>query len=55
MTYKAYLLGTPQPISEEDQAEMRKPLDPSRPRGTAGGQAGMLASWRYYCSLAGED
>ena len=54
MTYKAYLLGTPQPISAEDQAEMRKPLDPSRRRGTAGGQAGMLASWRYYCSLAGE-
>jgi ribulose-5-phosphate 4-epimerase/fuculose-1-phosphate aldolase len=54
MTYKAYLLGTPQPISAEDQAEMRKPLDPSRRRGTAGGQAGMLAQWRYYCSLAGE-
>jgi ribulose-5-phosphate 4-epimerase/fuculose-1-phosphate aldolase len=54
MTYKAYLLGTPQPISDEDQAEMRKPLDPSRRRGTAGGQAGMLAIWRYYCSLAGE-
>jgi Class II Aldolase and Adducin N-terminal domain len=54
MTYKAYLLGTPQPISEEDQAEMRKPLDPNRPRGTAGGQAGMLAQWRYYCSLANE-
>jgi ribulose-5-phosphate 4-epimerase/fuculose-1-phosphate aldolase len=54
MTYKAYLLGTPQPISAEDQSEMRKPLDPSRRRGTAGGQAGMLAQWRYYCSLAGE-
>jgi ribulose-5-phosphate 4-epimerase/fuculose-1-phosphate aldolase len=55
MTYKAYLLGTPQPISDEDQAEMRRPLDPSRPRGTAGGQAGMLAQFRYYRSLAGED
>lgn len=55
MTYKAYLLGTPQPISDEDQAEMRKPLDPSRRRGTAGGSAGMLSQWRYYCSLAGED
>jgi ribulose-5-phosphate 4-epimerase/fuculose-1-phosphate aldolase len=55
MTYKAYLLGTPQPISDEDQAEMRKPLDPTRRRGTAGGEAGMLAIWRYYCSLAGED
>jgi ribulose-5-phosphate 4-epimerase/fuculose-1-phosphate aldolase len=55
MTYKAYLLGTPQPISAEDQAEMRKPLDPSRRRGTAGGEAGMRASWRYYRSLATED
>jgi ribulose-5-phosphate 4-epimerase/fuculose-1-phosphate aldolase len=55
MTYKAYLLGTPQPISDEDEAEMRKPLDPSRRRGTAGGEAGMLAIWRYYCSLGGED
>jgi ribulose-5-phosphate 4-epimerase/fuculose-1-phosphate aldolase len=55
MTYKAYLLGTPQPISDEDQAEMRRPLDPSRRRGTAGGEAGTLAQWRYYCSLAGED
>jgi ribulose-5-phosphate 4-epimerase/fuculose-1-phosphate aldolase len=55
MTYKAYLLGTPQPISDQDQAEMRKPLDPTRRRGTAGGNAGMLSQWRYYCSLAGED
>ena len=55
MTYKAYLLGTPQPILQEDIEEFTRPLDPNRRRGTAGGDTGMLASWRYYCSLAGED
>jgi ribulose-5-phosphate 4-epimerase/fuculose-1-phosphate aldolase len=55
MTYKAYLLGTPKPIPDEDQAEYRRPLDPSRKRGSAGGQAGMLATWRYYCQLSGEE
>jgi ribulose-5-phosphate 4-epimerase/fuculose-1-phosphate aldolase len=54
MTYKAYLLGTPRPISDDDIQDLRRPLDPNRRRGTAGGQAGMLASWRYYCSLAEE-
>jgi len=55
MTYKAYLLGTPKPISDEDQAHMLRPLDPHRRRGSAGGDAGMRAQWRYYCSLAGEE
>jgi ribulose-5-phosphate 4-epimerase/fuculose-1-phosphate aldolase len=55
MTYKAYLLGTPKPIPQEDIDEFQRPLDPNRRRGTAGGDTGMLASWRYYCSLAGED
>jgi len=54
MNYKAYLLGTPRPISEQDQASMARPLDPNRRRGSAGGDAGMRASWRYFCSLAGE-
>ena len=54
MNYKAYLLGTPRPISAEDQAELRRPPDPTRPRGSAGGEAGMRAAWRYFCSLAGE-
>jgi ribulose-5-phosphate 4-epimerase/fuculose-1-phosphate aldolase len=54
MNYQAYLLGTPQPISAEDQAEMRRPPDANRPRGSAGGEAGMRAAWRYFCSLAGE-
>jgi ribulose-5-phosphate 4-epimerase/fuculose-1-phosphate aldolase len=54
MTYKAYFLGTPQPILQEDMGEFRRPLDPNRPRGTAGGEAGLLATWRYYCMLSGE-
>ena len=54
MNYKAYLLGTPQPIPAEDRELMSRPPDPSRRRGSAGGEPGMLAAWRYYCSLAGE-
>jgi ribulose-5-phosphate 4-epimerase/fuculose-1-phosphate aldolase len=54
MNYKAYLLGTPRPISAEDQAEVRRPPEARRARGSAGGEAGMRASWRYFCSLAGE-
>jgi ribulose-5-phosphate 4-epimerase/fuculose-1-phosphate aldolase len=55
MMYKAYLLGTPKPILAEDQEEYRRPLDPNRPRGSAGGAAGLMATWRYYCQLTGEE
>jgi len=55
MTYRAYLLGTPHPISSEDQAYLSQPPDPNRRRGSAGGDAGMRAQWRYYCSLAGVE
>lgn len=55
MTYKAYLLGTPKPIPDEDIEEYRRPLDPSRRRGSAGGPAGLMATWRYYCQLTGEE
>jgi ribulose-5-phosphate 4-epimerase/fuculose-1-phosphate aldolase len=55
MTFKAYLLGTPKPIPAEDIEAYRQPLDPGRRRGSAGGDAGMLAAWRYFCSLAGEE
>lgn len=54
MNYKAYLLGTPGPISSEDQAYFRQAPETNRARGSAGGEAGMLAAWRYFCSLAGE-
>ena len=55
MTYKAYLLGTPKPIPAEDIEEYRRPLDPARRRGSAGGDAGLRATWRYYCQLVGEE
>jgi ribulose-5-phosphate 4-epimerase/fuculose-1-phosphate aldolase len=55
MMYKAYLIGDPKPISDEDIAVLRAPLDPARTRGSAGGEVGMLASYRYYRSLAGEE
>lgn len=54
MNYRAYLLGTPRAISEEDQQEFSRPLDPARKRGSAGGEAGMRALWNYYARLAGE-
>jgi hypothetical protein len=54
MTYKAYLLGDPRPIPAEDVAVFARPTDPQRRRGSAGGSAGMLATWRYYCALVGE-
>jgi ribulose-5-phosphate 4-epimerase/fuculose-1-phosphate aldolase len=54
MNYKAYLLGTPQPIPVEEQKHIGRPLDPARKRGSSGGDAGMRAGWRYFASLAGE-
>jgi ribulose-5-phosphate 4-epimerase/fuculose-1-phosphate aldolase len=54
MTYKAYLLGTPNPIPAEDIQSFRAPPDPDRRRGSAGGEAGMRAAWRYFCALAEE-
>ena len=54
MNYKAYLLGSPSPISVEDQEHFRGVDASNRPRGSAGGEQGMRAIWRYYCQLAGE-
>jgi ribulose-5-phosphate 4-epimerase/fuculose-1-phosphate aldolase len=54
MNYKAYLLGTPRPIPEQDRADMAQLQAPGRRRGSAGGDVGMRAAWRYYCALAGE-
>ena len=54
MNYKAYLLGTPRPIPEQDRAELAQLQAPGRSRGSAGGEVGMRAAWRYYCSLANE-
>lgn len=54
MTYKAYLLGEPRVIPDEDIATYSRPLAADRPRGSAGGRAGTLAAYRYYRRLAGE-
>jgi ribulose-5-phosphate 4-epimerase/fuculose-1-phosphate aldolase len=54
MTYKAYLLGDPQPISVEDIEDVSALGDPHQTRGSAGGEAGMLATWRYYSALVDE-
>ena len=55
MMYQACLIGDPQPILPEDQEIISAPLDPARPRGSAGGEVGMLAAYRYYRSLADEE
>jgi L-fuculose-phosphate aldolase len=54
MTYKAYVLGDPKPIPDEDIAEYHKPPETNRPRGSAGGDSGMMARWRYFKMLADE-
>lgn len=53
MTYKAYLVGTPIPIPDEDIEELRKP-PVEKARGTVGGETSMYAAWRYYLGLSGE-
>lgn len=47
MNYRAYVLGDPQPISDEDQAEFRRAAAAGR-----GSRVG--ATWRYYCTLTGQ-
>jgi ribulose-5-phosphate 4-epimerase/fuculose-1-phosphate aldolase len=54
MTYKAYVLGDPRPIPDQDIEEMRRPPEQHRPRGSAGGDTGMMARWRYFKMLAEE-
>ncbi len=55
MMYQACLIGEPKPIPAEDIALLSQPLDPARSRGSAGGEAGMLAAFRYYRSLSDEE
>ncbi len=56
MMYQAYLLGNPTPIlPEEIEAVKAAKTDTTpRTRGSSGGQAGKLATWRYYAALAEE-
>lgn len=57
MTYKAYAIGEPKPILSEDIEELTRRRADGRPseRGSAGGDAGTLASYRYYRRLTGEE
>lgn len=55
MTFQANLLGEPRQISGEDVAWFTNDRSATRRRGSAGGRAGTLARWRYYCRLAGEQ
>lgn len=54
MTYQAYLLGEPRPISDEDIAELAG-SPRATGRGSPGGRAGIRSKWRYYCRLVGEE
>jgi hypothetical protein len=51
MNYRAHLLGDPQAISEEDQAEFRAL---KLPRATGRTGPSDAALWRYYLALTGE-
>lgn len=55
MTYRAHAIGTPRRLPEQDIERLGRPLDPARPRGSAGGEAGLRSRWRLYCELAGEE
>lgn len=53
--YKAYLIGTPQRIPEAQFRERpQQGAEGRRTRGSAGGEEGMRASWRYYVDRAEE-
>lgn len=53
LLYRAYLLGDPRPLDEEEQAFARVVAGQSRrPRGTRGGRETVAANWKYYRALA---
>jgi len=55
VTYKAYLIGTPNHLPEGDlAAPRREPGEGRRARGSVGGVEGMMATWRYYVAAAEE-
>jgi ribulose-5-phosphate 4-epimerase/fuculose-1-phosphate aldolase len=53
--YKAYAIGEPRPLPPGALGQPgSKPSRERRLRGSAGGEEGMLASWRYYVDRAEE-
>jgi L-fuculose-phosphate aldolase len=55
LNYEAYLLGDVRPVSVEDVMEITQQVSMPRSRGEAGGEAGIKASWRYWCEYVGES
>ena len=47
MNYRAHLLGQPQPIPADEIAQITS--------GQKGKDTHAASSWRYYCSLVGEE
>jgi ribulose-5-phosphate 4-epimerase/fuculose-1-phosphate aldolase len=52
--YKSYLVGVPQQLPDSDVNPPRPEGETRRPRGSAGGVEGMMATWRYYVALSEE-
>jgi ribulose-5-phosphate 4-epimerase/fuculose-1-phosphate aldolase len=54
LTYDAYVLGDPKPLPQGDIDYLLSEPESDRPRGSAGGEKGMLANYRYYAMMSGE-
>jgi len=54
MTYKQYLIGTPQPLPESDLNPPSVYAEGRKTRGSVGGIEGMMATWRYYVQVSEE-
>jgi 3,4-dihydroxyphthalate decarboxylase len=52
--YKAYLIGTPRRIPENEFRAPSAEPDGRRRRGSAGGDEGLMANWRYHVMRAEE-
>lgn len=55
MMYKAYAIGTPKRLPDSEIKQITKPRDTAAQMGSATGEAGTLATWKYYAQLAGEN
>ncbi|HLF76350.1 MAG TPA: class II aldolase/adducin family protein [Dehalococcoidia bacterium] len=54
VTYKSYLIGTPRPLPQSDLNPPDVYAEGRKTRGSVGGNEGMMATWRYYVSVAEE-